>query len=292
LRFSIGRRARKRHRPGKRSTLGSTEGVGVAVGFAVSLAASLAFNAFTKPSLALGVFGVATLLFAAYVRRAHDLNEWLNLQLAARDKSASSPRELLTDELVRGLVDYGLLRTRLARDRFVELAALFEYVRGQNFLNLMSDGFGQVAERLQILADHRFEPFAVAVDTALRPGVSIECINAEPDRFYDVSAIDDRLAWARQPSVEYWLIPEEDVRFAMLIFDDSMAIVYTKPPGRSACNFTEALFTDDRELVSRMSQLYKDIRLLAEDIKRAREIDAATLLEQKRVLLSSARASV
>lgn len=255
----------------------------------MSIAASLAFNAFTDPSLALGAFGITTLLFAAYLRRSHELNEWLNLRL--NDKHPTSTEELLVDELTQGLMDYGLLRTRSSHDEFVRLAQQFEYVRGQNFLNLISDGFLSVTERLRIIADHRFEPFAVAVDSALRSGVSIECINAEPDRFYDISTVEDRVAWAQSPSVRYWLIPEQDVRCAILIFDSSMAIAYTKPPGRSVCNFTEALWTEDRELVNKLSTFYADLRLLADSIERKRGIDAVTLLEQKRVLLSSARSS-
>jgi hypothetical protein len=224
-----------------------------------------------------------------YIKRSHDLNEWLSLRLS--DSHPKSTEELLVDELTQGLTDYGLLRTRSSHDEFMRLAQRFEYVRGQNFLNLISDGFLEVTERLQIIADHRFEPFAMAVNSALRPGVSIECINAEPDRFYDVSTLEDRVTWAQKPSVQYWLIPEQDVRCAMLIFDGSMAIVYTKPRGRSVCNFTEALWTEDRNLVNKLSAFYADLQHLAGDIERKRGIDAVTLLEQKRTLLSSARAS-
>lgn len=259
------------------------------MGFAVSLAASLAFNAFTKPSLALGAFGITTLLFAGYLRRSQQLNEWLNLRLSS--SNPASAKDLLVEEFMQGITDYGLLRTLSSHSEFKVLAQQFEYVRGQNFLNLIGDGFMGATERLRIIADHRFEPFAVAVDNALRPGVSIECINAEPDRFYDVSTLEDRIVWAQSPSVQYWLIPEEDVRCALLIFDSSMAVAYTKPRGRSVCNFTEALWTEDRKLVNELSMFYADLRLLADSIERRRGIDSVTLLEQKRTLLSSGRSA-
>lgn len=267
------------------SALGRKGVAGFVLGFVASLAASFAFAAFHEHSPPLFAFSATILVlgFCLNLLLAHV--RWLALQLT-QARPASGPKEMVITDLLRSLSRYGLLRTQRQMDEAVALSANFKYLRGQNFLNLLREGFVTAKETLRILNDHPFSPFGEAVRPVLSGSVKVEAINAIPDELYDVSLLDDRIRLATEPNVTYWLLPAEDIHLSLIVFDGDMALVYATPANRMACDYAEALYTDDSSLVALLIKAFEVVRQVAEKAAAARDPEAI-LRSARRVAVSA-----
>lgn len=219
-------------------------------------------GALKERSASLAVFGLTLGLLTVTLGIALGVARSLAMvvQSAARPKESIGP---IVGEVGRALIRYGVLRTAKQLEHFEERATQhFVYLRGENFLNLLRSGFLEANSRFRILNDHPFSPFSEAVVPLLGQEVEIQIINAVPDQLYDPVLIDDRIRLASN-GADYHLLPAKDIHLSIVVFDESVALVYSKPDGRDACSFAEALYTDDSELIAHLIAAFDEARSLA-----------------------------
>jgi len=198
-----------------------------------------------------------------------------------KEKKNSSPKAILLENMMDSLRLYGFIKSR---EEEKKMRAVLErdaiYLRGQNFYEIFTKGIIKVQKRFLLLNDHPFKPFSDIVLSYVQEEAEYIVINAIPDQLYSKEDIDRRIRLIRAKDMEYYLLPDEDVHLALLIFDEKVALVYTTPFGRGSCsNFSEALLFGEPESLQLMTKLFFHVLKIAKNYSRRRGIDTISILE-------------
>lgn len=199
--------------------------------------------------------------------------------------AAGSPKERLLGELVGAMRFSGYVsgeaREGVIRDRL----STSEYVRGQHVFRILRDGTPSCREKFLSVNDHPFTPFAELLGRVTPPGIEVVAINSVPDELYSQGDIKKRLdlaiAAAKDAKQNYYLVPNDLIRVAIIIFDDKAALVYTQPPGSEVCNFSEALRFTDEQAVAELEVFVRFLQRMAEDWARRNRFDALAHLKKR-----------
>ncbi|MGA2706283.1 MAG: hypothetical protein ABSH35_35070 [Isosphaeraceae bacterium] len=179
------------------------------------------------------------------------------------DHSAGDPKTVLLDDVFRSLRRYGYLHSSEHESTLRSKLSTAIYIRGEQFYRLLKTGIPTCKERLLTVNDHPFTPFAELVRQKKPSGIEDVAISSIPDSLYSREDIAERVSIITGGGTEYYLLPDEDVHMSMLIFDNNAVLVYTEPPGRGVCNFSEALLFRNNDAVEELVQVYRHIQKLA-----------------------------
>lgn len=247
----------------------------VIVGFLVSVASSFLFGTIATRDLAFVLLVVITLLFAFYVQGVASVTRWLVTISVGQRGDQSEPRDVVTGEIAKSLLRYGVLRSEGDVAAFTDLAGRATYLRGQNLLNLLYRGFGEAKVSAWFVNDHPFAPFSQALQVA--DGTEVRAVNALPDEMYDPAQLMARIELAAS-GIEYRLLEDVDIHMSLILFDGRSALIWGTPEDHDVCNFAEALVTDDGELVELLSEAYLAIEALAKRSEARRQSTASDTL--------------
>lgn len=236
----------------------------IVVAFSLGIVGSVLYSYIASAKMEILALCLLNLILATAIVLSFRIIRYLSYRVARPAMLTSRDiKEVLVSEVVDSLIRYGYIKNTDKERQVREVLAPSNYIRGQNIYYMMNHGIISVKKRVLFINDHPFKPFSDLINQNIPEGTEYAGIGALPDDLYPKEDILRRLEIIQRYAMEYFFLPDDDVHLSMVIFDDTAAVLYSTPAGRTVCNFSEGLLITDKEAVREMVKVFDHIFAMA-----------------------------